>query len=59
MKGDDNMLDCRKVRNAAIMTLALGTAFGLGVITCVYSELKLLAVFMNETKHGSSGTKGS
>lgn len=53
------MLDCRKVRNAAIMTLALGTAFGLGVITCVYSELKLLAAFMNETKHSSSRTKGS
>lgn len=33
----------KNLRDAAVVVLALGTAYGLGVISCVAYEIKLLA----------------
>ena len=41
------MCKLRGLRNASIVILALGTAYGLGVLSCVYWELKLLATYSN------------
>ena len=33
----------KTLRNVSLTALALGTAYGLGIITCVYLEVKLFA----------------
>ena len=37
-------------RNAALMMLALGTAYGLGIISCVVYEVKLFSEVAAATK---------
>lgn len=40
----------KSCRNAAVMLLALGTAYGLGIISCVAYEVKLFAEVVSATK---------
>lgn len=40
----------KNFRDLAVMTLALGTAFGLGVLTTVYAEVKLFVEVCEATK---------
>lgn len=40
----------KNFRDVAVMALALGTAFGLGVLTTVYTEVKLFAEVCETTK---------
>ena len=44
------MFKIKDLRDAAVVTLALGTAYGLGVLSCVYWEVKALGEFCNPTK---------
>lgn len=39
------MFKVKDVRDIGTTVLALGTAWGLGVLSCVYFELKLLAEY--------------
>lgn len=39
----------RDLRDAVVGVMAIGTAFGLGVLTCAYWELKLLASACRES----------
>lgn len=39
-----------KLTNAAVMVVALGTAYGLGIISCVAWEVKLLAEAVTEVE---------
>ena len=43
----------KTLRDIAITGLALGTAYGLGVLSCVYFELKLVGEILAETNKGS------
>ena len=44
-------------RNAALMMLALGTAYGLGIISCVVYEVKLFAEVAAATKKETDSHK--
>lgn len=44
----------KNFRDIAVGILALGTAFGLGILTTVYAELKLFAEICEATKREDS-----
>ena len=43
----------KTLRDIAITGLALGTAYGLGVLSCVYFELKLVGQILDATNKDS------
>ena len=48
MKGGDNM--SKNFRDAGITLLALGTAYGLGILSCIVYEVKLFVECCEATK---------
>lgn len=51
------MSKIKDLRNAAVVTLAIGAAYGLGIISCVWWELKGLASIYKETKEDEQAHK--
>lgn len=47
----------KTLRDIAITGLALGTAYGLGVLSCVYFELKLVCEVLEERNKDSRRCK--
>ena len=47
------MLRIRDLRDGIIIATALGTVYGLGVLSCVYWEAKLFADFYKTSKTNS------
>ena len=45
------MFKGKDFRDVSIAVLALGTAYGLGILSCVYWELKFLATCSNHSKN--------
>ena len=43
----------KKYRDIGITVLALGTAYGLGILSCVVYEVKLFAMVCEATKNDS------
>lgn len=43
----------KDLRDLSVTVLALGTAYGLGVLSCVYWELKVLAEYNRESKEST------
>jgi hypothetical protein len=48
------MSKLKTLRDISVTVLALGTAYGLGVLSCVYFEAKLLAECVQASKKDDS-----
>ena len=48
------MSKLKNLTNFSITVLALGTAYGLGILSCVYWEIKLIAECSNSKKEKSA-----
>lgn len=47
----------KQFKNVGITALALGTAYGLGILSCVVYEVKLFAMACEATKNDSKDKK--
>lgn len=47
------MINTKTLRDISITALALGTAYGLGILSCVYFEVKAVAEVLAEVNKDS------